>query len=388
LRLNVGVVFGGRSVEHEVSIISALQMIENMNCLKYNPIPIYLSKANEFLYHSDMKRIDFFKDLNNVVSISQRLIFIKNGEKIKLFVQRKNRLKQLTDIDLIFLVVHGSGCEDGTLSAYFTLLNIPFVGSSILSASLFQNKWKSKALFAYHDVPIVPYIGFYDEDYYLKQSDIISACEKHGYPLIVKPASLGSSIGICKCDNQEQLHKAIVTAIEYDTEIIVEKYVENLIELNCSVLGDYYHYETSAIERVFQIDEILSYQDKYLRGAKNTKGIENTSRELPANISEDLKKEIESLSLRIIKIVGGSGVIRIDYLYDSVLQKLYLNEVNSIPGSLAFYLWTPKGKEYRKLIDDLINIALKRYSISNAKIDTYNNNLLDLNNLSVKGKLS
>lgn len=387
MRLNVGVVFGGKTVEHEVSIISALQMMENMNEFKYDPIPIYLSKENEFLYHEEMKKIDFFKDLDKVKKLAKRITLIKNNEKTELYIRRRKKLKRLCEVDILFLVVHGAGCEDGTISSLCELYNIPYVGSSILPSALNQNKWKQKALFSYHKIPIVPFVGFYDEDYYKEKDDIIKECEKLGFPLIVKPANLGSSVGIKKCKNIEELNQAIIEAMTYDSEIIVEKVIDNLIELNCSVLGNYNYYETSSIERVFQIDEILSYQDKYLRGSKSTKGMESTNRELPAKISDNLRQEIEKLSIKAAKIIGGSGVMRIDYLYDNKNKKLYLNEINTIPGSLAYYLWREKGKDYSSLIDDLINIALKSYRIKNSKIYSYESNLLALAPLSNYGKL-
>lgn len=385
MRLNVGVIFGGKTVEHEVSIISALQMMENINDIRYNCIPIYLSKENEFLYHEEMKKIAFFKNLTNVKKQSQKITFYKNNNKTEVCLIKGRRLKHLCYIDLLFLVLHGAGVEDGTLSSLCELYNLPYVGSSVLTSAINQNKWKQKALLSYYNIPVVPFTGFYDEDYYSNQEKIISECEALGYPLIVKPANLGSSIGISKCVNREELNKAIIAAIDYDTEIVVEKVIDNLLELNCSVLGNYYHYEASAIERVFQIDEILSFEDKYLRGGKETKGIESTNRELPANISATLKQEIEDLSIKVAKIIGGSGVARIDYLYDEKNNQLYLNEINTIPGSLSFYLWKAKGKDYTSLIDDLIKIALKSYQIKNAKIYSYESNILALSNM--KGKL-
>ncbi|HEY8365376.1 MAG TPA: D-alanine--D-alanine ligase family protein [Haloplasmataceae bacterium] len=386
MRLNVGVVFGGKSVEHEVSIISALQMIENMNKLKYNPITIYLTKDNDFYYHEDMTDIKMFKNIDDLKKRAKKVIFHKQGNKLLLYSIKKRKIKKLYEIDVIFLVTHGTNCEDGTLSAFFELLNVPYVGSNILSSALNQNKWKAKALFKNNNIPVIPYYGFYDEEYYCHEEKIINKCEALGYPLIVKPATLGSSVGIKKCHNREDLKNAIIEAIQYDTEILVEKALIEPIELNCSVLGNYIKYETSLIERVFQEDEILSYDDKYLRG-KSSKGMVNTSREIPANISEELKKEIEELSCKAAKVIGASGVIRIDYLYDQKNKQVYLNEINTIPGSLSFYLWKDKGKEYYQLIDDLIDIAIRIYRIKNNKIYSYDSNLLALTPQLNKGKL-
>src|SRR5690554_2984856 len=209
-------------------------MIENMNEFKYNPFTIYLSKDNEFLYHDEMRKIKFFKELDKVNKVSKKVVFLKNKEKNEVYIKKGRKLKRLCELDIIFLIVHGPGCEDGTLSALFDILNIPYVGSSILSSALNQNKWKQKALFSYHKIPFVPFVGFYDEDYYIEQDRIIKECKELGFPLIVKPANLGSSVGINRCKNVDELKSAIITAIQYDTEIIVEKAIDNLIELNCS----------------------------------------------------------------------------------------------------------------------------------------------------------
>ncbi len=387
MRLNVGVVFGGQSVEHEVSIISALQMIENMNQIKYNPIPIYLSKENIFYYSELMFDVAFFKNFNEVKEKSKEIVFHHTKHQHEILSLEKHKFKRLFSVDIIFLVVHGTSCEDGTLSAYFDLLNIPYVGSSILSSSINQNKWKMKQILDYNDIPIVPYFGFYESDFYQNEIKIIEACEKLAYPLIIKPASLGSSVGITKCNNRIDLHKAILNALLYDVEIVCEKVINHLIELNCSVLGDYSNLEASVIERVIQQDEILSYEDKYLRGnKKNGKGMVNTNRELPALISEELTKKIQEVAISAVKIIGASGVLRIDFLYDDEEGKLYLNEINTIPGSLAFYLWKTKGLEYKDLIDKLITLALQRYRIKNSKIFSYDTNLLSLPTKFNKGK--
>ncbi len=388
LRLNVGVVFGGKSVEHEVSIITALQMIENMNKLKFNPITVYLSKDNVFYYHERMTDISYFHDLQKVKEEAKRVIFNRRENNHELLEIKGKRINKLFDIDLVFIIMHGANCEDGTISAYFDLLNIPYVGSSLLSSAINQNKWKMKALLDYHHIPVVPYYGFYESDFYQDEKSVIENCERMGYPLIVKPATLGSSVGIQKCRNREELYQGIITALQYDTEVLVEIVIDNLMELNCSVLGDVSGYETSAIERVFQKDEILSYQDKYLRGKrKNTKGMESTSRELPANIDEELAKKIEKISIEASKVVGASGVLRIDFLYDELAKKLYLNEINTIPGSLAFYLWKAKNIPYHTLIEKLIDIALKTYQVKNSKIYSYESNILALSSNLNNGKL-
>ena len=366
MRLNVGVIFGGKSVEHEVSIISALQMMENMNRLLYNPIPIYLSKDNDYYNSENMYDIEYFKDLKEAIKDAKKIIFIKNDQKVELIEIQKKKIRKLEEIDMVFLVVHGQGCEDGTLAAYFDVLNVPYVGSSLLPSSLAQNKWKFKQLLEKNNISTTPYIGFYEDDFFLAEDKVLDDCEGIGYPLIVKPAHLGSSVGIKKVNDRESLHEAILEAIQYDTEVVVEKALEHIMELNCSVYGDNAIQQASVVERVLQTDEILSYQDKYLRGkAKSSKGIVSTSRELPAKISEDLTTEIQLTSKQVFKLIGASRVSIIDFLYETKENKLYVNEINTIPGSLSYYLWKNSGIEYKEFISKLIENGLIRYRINN-----------------------
>lgn len=388
MRLNVGVVFGGMSVEHEVSIISALQMIENMNKLNYNPITIYLSKNNDFYYHPDMTNIDYFKDSDLVIKDAKKILFNKRGNKLELMELKNSRIRKLFDLDVIFLIVHGTNCEDGTLSAYFELLDIPYVGSNIISSALNQNKWKMKQILSFNEIPVLPFYGFYENDYFRNEEKVIDECIKIGFPLIVKPASLGSSVGISKCLDKSSLKQAINTALQYDVEILAEKSIENLMELNISVLGDFNNQQASIVEKVIQTEEILSYEDKYLRGDKqNTKGIINTDRELPAKIDDSLQQRIENLAISSFKIMGGSGVSRVDFLYDCDEEKIYVNEINTIPGSLSFYLWKDCGIDYKALIEKLINLALVKYRMRNSKIFSYKTNILSLKDNFTKGKL-
>jgi D-alanine-D-alanine ligase len=388
MRLNVGIVFGGQSVEHEISIISALQMIENMNKLLYNPIPIYLTKDNKYMYHEEMINIDFFKNNNHVLKNAREVIFKNNKNKHELLQVKGSRLKKLTELDVIFLVVHGTNCEDGTLSAYFDLLNIPYVGSNQLSSSISQNKKMTKLILEQYKIPIVEFVSFNEEDYLLDKEESLKRSKELGFPLVVKPVSLGSSVGISKCNDLDNLKDSISNAFQYDKEVIVEKGINNLREFNCSVLGNCYSNETSVVEEVKQTDQILSYTDKYLRGEEGkTKGIVNTNRIIPAEISKELSDEIKKLASKVFKVIGNSGVSRIDFLYDEQNKKLYVNEINTIPGSLSYYLWQKTELDYPDLINKLIEIALVNYRVKSNKIYTYDTNVLSMTKLGMKGKL-
>jgi D-alanine-D-alanine ligase len=388
MRLNVGVVFGGQSVEHEVSIISAIQMMENMNQLVYNPIPIYLSKDNKYYYHEKMIDIEFFKDFKQVKQLSKEVIFHNQGQNHELLHLKGMKLRKLFDIDVIFLVVHGTNCEDGTLSAYFELLDIPYVGSDLLSASVSQNKRCTKQLLKDKKLPIIDFIHFYEQEYYEDKTKCLEKCENLDYPLIIKPVSLGSSVGISKCKDRSELILALNQAFLYDKEVLVEKALLNIREFNCSVLGNQANQQASSVEEVIQTDDILSYQDKYLRGDKeSSKGIVSTNRIIPAPISDELKEEIQTLAKQTFAIIGNSGVSRIDFLYDQDHDQIYINEINTIPGSLSYYLWKATELDYPQLISQLIDIALENYKIKKSKIFSYDTNILSISKANLKGKL-
>jgi D-alanine-D-alanine ligase len=215
--------------------------------------------------------------------------------------------------------------------------------------------------------------------------------KKVGYPVIVKPANLGSSVGISIANNEEEVEKSISDAIEYDTKIVVEKVIENMTEVNCSVLGNYGNQSVGVLEEVMGADEFLSYNDKYLGGGKTkgSKGMASTNRIIPARISEKMEEEIKETSKKVFKALNLSGVCRIDYLIDKKKEKFYVNEPNTIPGSLSFYLWEPIGKTYSELLDDIINIAVKDYKNRKNKTYSFDSNILsNCNGLKgSKGKL-
>jgi D-alanine-D-alanine ligase len=385
LRLNTCVVFGGMSVEHEVSIITASQFMENMNQIKYNPIPIYITKNNEFYYDKNMKNVAYFKNLD-VENKATKVEFIKKGNRVHLYGIKNKKLKQLFEIDLVVLSVHGTNCEDGTLSAYFDFLNLPYIGSSLLASSISQNKITTKVLLENSDLPVVPYTFFDDMDYQKEQESVIDRCEALGYPLIIKPASLGSSVGVSRCDNREELITSINDALKYDATILVEKAIVKMKEYNCAVYGNKEKQITSRIEEVLKQDKILSYQDKYLSGSKSGKGIVNTKRQIPADLDENQVNQIESLASQTFKVVGNSGVSRIDFIYDEEEDIIYINEINTIPGSFAYYLWEHEKLPYTKLIDELVRIALKNYKLKENKTFTYDTNLLSLSHANKKLK--
>ncbi len=379
MKIKVGVIYGGETVEHEVSIISAVQAMEYLDPEKYDIIPIYISKDRIWYSGQMLKDISVYKDFDNLKRYAKKVVLVK---KDKEFVLKTMGLfsRTITNIDIILPVVHGNNIEDGTIQGYLDTLGIPYVGSHVLGAAVAQDKVVMKQIMANEGLPIVDYTWFYDCDYLVNSKKVLDSIKKLGYPVIVKPASLGSSVGISVVKDESKIDDAISEAMKYDVKVVVEKVVDNLIEINASVLGNYEYQEVSVLERVTGNDEILSYEDKYYSNGKKgkfgSKGMASLGKELPAKISKELEKEIKNLAKKTFMVLNLSGVVRIDFLVDKKTNKVYVNEPNTSPGSLSFYLWEPIGKPYKVLLDDLISLAIKDYKNRQTKIYSFDSNIL------------
>lgn len=377
MKIKVGVVFGGKTVENEVSIISAIQAMNQMDTEKYDIIPIYISKDRTWYTGKMLNDIDVYKDFENLRKYAKKVtLYQKNGG---FYLQKLNGFKTIvSELDIIFPIVHGNNVEDGSLQGYFETIGIPYVGPGIIGSALGMDKIIQKQVFESSGIPVVPYTWFYDNEYSQEQEKIKKDVKNLGFPVIVKPATLGSSVGISVVKKMEELDDAVFEASKYAEKIIIEALVENLVEVNCSVLGNHEFMDTSVIEEVLSSDEILSYKDKYIGGSKGkkSKGMASTSRIVPARIEEDLANEVLEISKKAFRTLNLSGVCRMDYLIDRKNKKVYLNEPNTIPGSLAFYLWSPKGKKYRDLLDEMITTAIKDYKNSSKKIYNFDTNIL------------
>jgi len=394
MKIKVGVIFGGESVEHEVSIISAIQAINKMDEDKYEIIPIYIEKDGQWRAGAMLKDLDVYSDLSLINKYSKKVILVKKDDKF--YLQSCGLLKSLvTDIDVVFPIVHGTNVEDGTLQGYLDTIGVPYVGPNVYSGVVGQDKVYMKSILKSAGIPIADYVWFYDTDYKNDKDEVINKISKLKFPVIVKPATTGSSVGIGVAEKKDELDDLIMDAINYDSKILVEKKVDNLREFNIAVMGDYSKMKTSEIEEVITQSKFLTYQDKYIGGKKGKTGkaLYNSgktgsykNRVLPAKIDKKLKDEIEEYAKETFKELGTSGNSRIDFLYDDKTKKVYVNEINSIPGSLAFYLWEAKGISYTSLLDDMINIAIKDYKKKHAKTHSFNTNILqNYSSKSLKG---
>lgn len=387
MKIKVGVIYGGESVEHEVSVISAMQAMNKLDQEKYEIIPIYITKDREWYTGEMLKDIEVYQDLSLIKKYGKNVVlYCNNGSFV---LQKKTFPKSVVaEVDIILPIVHGTNVEDGGLQGYLQTIGVPFVGSDVYASVVGQDKVFMKDIWKNAKLPMTDYVWFYDVDYKQDSDAVIEKVEKLAYPVIVKPATTGSSVGIAVCSKREELVEAIDDAIQYDRKILVEEVVENLKEINIAVMGNYEHQKVSEIEEVLSGNKFLTYADKYigdgkgkLKGAKvpmkgTSKGMASANRKLPAELPDKVRKEVEEVAVEAFKALGSSGNSRIDFLVDEKKNKVYINEINSIPGSLAFYLWEAKGIDFSTVLDEMINIGVKDYKKRVSKTHSFETNIL------------
>lgn len=374
--------YGGKSVEHEVSVISGIQALMNIDTDKYETIPVYITKQNEFYVGDDIGKIEAYKDIDGLLSRSQKVVWVNEGDKVVLSPYPKKMFGGMKDIevDVAFPVVHGTNEEDGTLVGFLKTLGVPFVGCDVTSAAVGMDKYIQKCVLKDVDIPVLDCVCFHEDDYADIEKLLDIAESKVGYPAIIKPVNSGSSVGISMARNRQELTKSIDDAFTYASIVLVEHGIEKLKEINCSVLGDDSGAKASILEEPFHTKDILSYKDKYeSNGAKSggSKGMASVQRKIPADLPEETTKQIQEYAVRAFKALGCNGVVRIDFMIDESDGKLYFNEINTIPGSLSFYLWEPSGIPYKELLDQLIQLALKRARKFQNLTFTFDTNILN-----------
>ncbi len=389
MKTKIGVIFGGCSVEHEVSIITAVQAMEYIDHEKYEIVPIYIDKKRRWFTGANLLKMESYKDLDNI--FATEVCLIKKGSEFVLVKAKGLLKKEIKSIDLAFPIVHGKGVEDGSLSGFLETIGIPYIGCSMLGASLGQDKVVQKQVLRSDDIPVVNFIWFYESEYLNNKKNILKNVKDLGYPVIVKPARLGSSIGITYVKDESEISEAIETACEYDEKIVIEEVVPNLLEVDCAVIGNEEKIETSLIGEMNTNNSFLTFEDKYLSegGEKSSKCDNESGFIIPARLDKEIENKIIDLSKKAFRSLNLKGITRFDFLVDKESKNVYVNEPNTIPGCLAFFFFTPKGITYTKLLDDVIKMTLDDYKKNMKKTTSFESNVLSTFNGSkgCKGKL-
>lgn len=378
MKTNIGVFFGGRSTEHEISVISASQAMSAIDREKYDVTPIYISKQGKWYTGDALFDIKNYRDIPALLSQCEEVYMEPSFGDYNLYKKNKKMFKSpiAATLDVVIPVLHGSNGEDGTFEGIIDSIGIPYAGCNTLASANGMDKITMKMILQACDVPVVDYVWFTDKQWFAQKDTLLEKIEsKLGYPVIVKPANLGSSVGIGRAANREELIARIGDAEKYSSRIIVEHMVEHLQEINCSVLGDCDEYQTSVLEEPIKSGEILSYEDKYMGGTKGAKGMQASQKRIPADLPADETERIRFLAGETFRVLSCHGVSRVDMIIDRDDRSIYVNEINTIPGSLSFYLWEATGLSFDKLMDKLVQLALKRNREMKMKTVSYDQNI-------------
>ncbi len=391
MKTKVAVLFGGRSVEHEVSIISGLQAYAALDREKYEPVVLYIGKDGGFYTGEGLDTIEFYRGLPASLKTAVRVLPVPTEKGVELvrYPMKKFGNNVVAEFETALPVVHGTNVEDGTLMGFLEMLGVPYASCDVTSSALGMDKYVMKAVLKAAGIPVLDAIEFDAKTYAADSEAVMDRIEREiGYPLIVKPVNLGSSVGISKAGDRRKLRAALDLAFDFSPLVLTEKAVEPLREINCAVLGDREEAVASACEEPFGNDEILSFGDKYLSGGKGGKtggaktggaksgGMSSLKRRCPAEIPAEMTEKVQTLAVETFKALGCMGVSRIDFLMKADSGELWVNEINTIPGSLAFYLWEETGISFAQLLDRMIQLSFKRQRTREALTFTYDTNIL------------
>ncbi len=381
MKTNIGVFFGGRSTEHEISVISASQAMAAIDRGRYDVTPIYITKQGRWYTGDALLDVRNYRDPASLLKKCTEVYMRPVYGDYNIYPAKPSGFfggggKPVGKLDVVIPVLHGSNGEDGIFEGVLETIGIPFAGCNTLSSANGMDKITMKMILQASGVPVVPYLWFTDKQWFGQREQLIGRIESElGYPVIVKPSNLGSSVGIGRAMNREQLIDRIDDAERYSSRIIVEHMVEQLQEINCSVLGNADEYQTSVLEEPIKSGEILSYEDKYMGGTKGAKGMQAAQKRIPAELPADVTERIQFLAGETFRVLGCHGVSRVDVIVDRAVFYIYFNEINTIPGSLSFYLWEATGLTFAGLMDKLVQLAVQRSRAAGQKTVSYDHNI-------------
>lgn len=379
MKLKIGVIFGGKSVEHEISVITAIQAMDNIDQDKYEIVPIYITKNLDWYTGGMLRHIESYKDFDLIKRYAKKVNLVNNDGR---YILKSVGLiaREINEIHLAFPMVHGANCEDGTIQGYLNILGIPYVGNNIYASAVGQDKAFMKQILDYNGIPLTKYAWFLASEYEENQESLFKKIEKLNYPLVIKPASLGSSVGIEVIKRKEELASTINKIIGFDNKLIIEEKVDNLIEYNCSVLKQDDRILTSVIEEIVTDGDIRRYENKIIDKDEIIK------RTLRPKISEELETKIKKLAIETFRLLNNTGIIRVDFLYDKEKDKLYVNEVNTIPNCFSHHLWEEANISYKELLSILIKSSINNLKKQEEMTYTLDSKLLEqLKSRDIKG---
>lgn len=377
IKKTIGVVFGGRSVEHDVSIITAHNPIIDslLASNKYEVVPIYISKSGYWYSTGEMNDINYFRtNLEEKLSKLKPLTLDVNADLT--LIESGTFGNKKTKIDIVFPAMHGTNGEDGSLMGLLRMANVPFVGCDLSASAVAMDKVLTKQVAENAGIKVVPYIWFTKHDFETDRNKVLEKIKHLKYPLFIKPVHLGSSIGISKVKSESELQNALEVALHYDEKVLVEEGVQNLIEVTLPIIGNDDPVPAS-IERPLNKTEFFDFSDKYLSQGKKVGGVNQNYSEIPAKIDDELSKKVIDSGLATYKVLGCTGIARVDFLIDSETRDVFVNEVNTLPGSLYQHNWKQSGVSNIELVESLVDLALERFEALSKETFVFNSNILE-----------
>lgn len=385
MKTNIGVIFGGRSTEHEISVISASQAMAAIDRDKYDVTPIYITKQGHWYNGEALFDVKNYRHIPELLKQCTEVYMRPVYGDYNLYPANprgfftSSAVKPVGKLDVVIPVLHGTNMEDGIFEGVLQTIGIPYAGCDVLASANGMDKITMKMILRANDVPVVDYVWFTDKQWHTQRDALIEKIETRlGYPVIIKPANLGSSVGIGSAHDREQLKARIDDAERYSTRIIVEHMLADMQEINCSVLGDCDEFRTSVLEEPIKSGDFLTYEKKYMGGGKGSEGMQSSQKRIPAELPDDTTREIQRLAGETFRVLSCHGVSRVDVMIDRTDGKIYVNEINTIPGSLSFYLWEATGLSFDKLMDELVKLALRRKREEGMKTVSYDQNIFNL----------
>ena len=345
---------------------------------KYDVVPVYITKQGRWYTGDALTDVKNYRDIPALLKQCTEVYMRPILGDYTLYAAERKMFKsdKVAALDVAIPVLHGSNGEDGTFEGVLETIGLPYAGCNTLASANGMDKITMKMILAADGIPVVDYVWFTDKQWFAHRDELTEKIESRlGYPVIVKPANLGSSVGIGRATNRQELAERIADAERYSARIIVEKMVENLQEINCSVLGDCDDYRTSVLEEPIKSGEILSYTDKYMGGSKDNRGMHASAKRIPADLPADETERIRHLAGETFRVLSCHGVSRVDMMIDAKTRDIYVNEINTIPGSLSFYLWEAGGLKFTDLMDQLVKLAFKRQRDASQKTVSYDSNI-------------
>lgn len=363
---NIGVFFGSRNTEHDISIITAQLIISGLKGLGYNVIPIYISQKGKWMLGDELASLKTFTENEKVFlknnKFSQYFLDLENSVG-KIVFQKKDLFAKSIEIDLAFPAFHGAFGEDGTIQGLFEMFNIPYVGCDVSSSAIAMDKALTKNMFKANLIPTTKFIEFYKHDWLQKKDEIINKIKNLEWPVFVKPVHGGSSIGISKIKDHDlkDLENKIDVALYYDNKALVEVGVANLMDVTCCVIGNDDLEASWLQESVFSSD-LFDFEEKYLKDGGSQLGKSESGLVVPARLDAGTTKKIQKMAKEVYKTLGCSGIARVDFLYNKLTKELFANEVNPLPGTVYHHLWKASGLELEPLLEKLIKYAEQKHN--------------------------